>query len=211
MNFSNMGSGSKNKLGALNLEKLSDGLVLNLDKEAGKPVVHARFGLAWQPTLAGAKVDLDVSAIAEHVGTHAPETLDDVIFYNTPSTSKCWTYAEYSGDDRDGSGHDGDDDDEFITFDLSKVPQDIEAIKCIVTIYLGAEKRQTLATAQSRVKIFDEDTNVLLKEYNLNKEDSLQYSTGVVLGKFIRKPTGWVFQGIGEGFEGDLNTIVGAY
>lgn len=211
MNFSNMGAGSKNKLGDLNLEKLSDGLVLNLDKEAGKLVCHARFGLAWQPTMAGEAVDLDVSAIAEHVGTHAPETLDDIIFYNSNPNSKCWQYAEYSGDDRDGSGHDGDDDDEYIIFDLTKVPAQIEAIKCVVTIYKGAEKRQTLATAESRVKIFDEDTNVLLKEYNLNKEDSLQYSTGVVLGKFIRKPSGWVFQGIGEGFEGDLNTIVRRY
>lgn len=195
----------------LNLEKLSDGLQLDLKKSFGRPVKRVLFGLAWQPVLNGPSLDLDVCAIAEHRSNHGPQTLDDIMFYKTAPDASCWRYAEYSGDDRDGSGQDGDDDDEFFKFDLTKVPADIEAIRLLVTIYDAKARQQTLGTGESRVKIYDTDDNRLIKEYSLNGSDELQLAIGVDLGKFKRDGNGWVFKGTGTPLYGDLNDVVGAY
>lgn len=205
MNFSSLnGGGSRNNGLTLDLNK---GMTLDLKKEDGANLQKVDVGLAWDPVMSGKDVDLDLSAFFLHRGRVL--SLDDVMYYKASPAAKCFQYAEYSGDSRDGAIADGDEPDEFIKVDLAKVPRDIDSIVFVVTIYNAVENNQTFGVVRSLVKIEDGLTGKNLKTYRLNTDNSVD--TAFIIGRLVRSGTGWAFQGIADGRDGDLNDLLSLY
>lgn len=205
MNFSNL-SGNRNNNSGLTLD-LNKGMTLDLKKEDGANLQKVDVGLAWDPVLSGKDVDLDLSAFFLHNGRVL--SLDDVMYYKASPNARCFQYAEYSGDSRDGAIADGDDPDEFIKVDLQKVPRDIDSIVFVVTIYNAEANNQTFGVVRSLVKIEDGIKGRNLKTYRLNTDNSVD--TAFIIGKLVRKGMGWSFEGIAQGRDGDLNDLLGLY
>lgn len=92
------------------------------------------FGLQWN--FVGAEpVDLDVSCVAFAENGRG----EDVIFYNNLSCEgPNGTYMIHSGDNTTGED-DGQNDDETITFDMSKIPDTVHYLMICVTSYTGAD------------------------------------------------------------------------
>lgn len=210
MNFSNLTNSKKRNTeivsSGLSLD-LNKGVTLDLVKEDGANLHRVNVGLAWDPVLSGKDVDLDLSAFFLHHGR--VQSLDDVMYYKANPAMKCFQYAEYSGDSRDGSEADGDDPDEFIKVNLDSIPADIDSVVFVVTIYNAVVNNQTFGVVRSLVKIEDGFKGKNLATYRLNTDNSVD--TAFIIGKLIRSGTGWSFKGIAEGRDGDLNDLLRLY
>ncbi len=193
------------------LEKLSNGIVLDLNKEANKTIRNIKVGLRWKQVKVGKEADLDVSAIAKHNGK--PHDIGDIVFYGNAQNRNlpCWRYAEYSGDNRIGSNTE--EDCEYIKFNLDEVPRGIDSIDIITTIYNAPNSpgKQVLGIVESVVSLIDQDTNEVIKEYRLSESHAMD--TAVILGSldYDNRAGTWVFVGKDKGILGDLNTILASY
>lgn len=206
--FSDSGSANRNKPADNGLLlDLNKGMTLDLVKDDGGTLHKVDVGLAWDPAVTGRDVDLDLSAFFLHRGRVL--SLDDVMYYKASPAAKCFQYAEYSGDSRDGSEADGDDPDEFIKVNLDRVPSDIDSIVFVVTIYDAFRTNQTFGVVRSLVRIEDGVKGKNLATYRLNTDNSVD--TAFVIGELVRSGRGWSFRGIAEGRDGDLNDLLRLY
>lgn len=203
MDFSSLGGGSSSGPIALDLNK---SISLDLTKAAGKPLNEVKVSLAWDPVRSGQDVDLDLSAFALHNGK--VKSVQDVLFYNTPSDSPFLYFASHSSDSRDGSEADGDDADEWIQIDLKQVPADINRIVFLVTIHEAQSRQQTFGLVRSLVYISDGEGK-RLATYRLSQD----YSTdiAIIIGEVQRQGSSWIFKGEGEGKFADLNGLLSLY
>lgn len=193
-------------MGSMTLD-LNKGISLDLVKEDGGNLHRVDVGLAWDPVISGKDVDLDLSAFFLHRGR--VQSLDDVMYYKAAPSMRCFQYAEYSGDSRDGSEADGDDPDEFIKVNLDSIPMDIDRVVFVVTIYEAFANNQTFGVVRSLVKIEDGNTGKNLATYRLNTDNSVD--TAFIVGELVRAGRGWSFKGIAEGRDGDLNDLLRLY
>lgn len=209
MDFSNLTGGRPSRPAAsqgLTLD-LNKGVTLDLVKEAGGNLHQVDVGLAWDPAVSGKDVDLDLSAFFLHHGR--VQSLDDILYYKADPSMRCFQYAQYSGDSRDGSEADGDDPDEFIKVDLDRIPADIDSIVFVVTIYDAVRNNQTFGVVRSLVKIEDGMRGKNLATYRLNTDNSVD--TAFIIGELVRTRGGWSFKGIADGRDGDLNDLLRLY
>ena len=185
---------------------LNKSITLDLNKSAGKPLEEVTVGLAWDPVTSGQDVDLDLSAFALH-NNHV-RSVEDVLFYNTPSSAAILNFADHSEDSRDGSIADGDEPDEWIRVDLRNVPSDINRIVFVVTIHEAERRQQTFGLVRS-VVIISDGNHKPIATYRLSQD----YSTdiAVIVGEVVRERNGWVFKGVGDGKFADLNGLLSMY
>ena len=118
---------------AISLQK---GGNVNLSKEAPN-LTKVVIGLGWDPrSTDGAAFDLDGSAFL--LKSDAKVRGDaDFIFYNNLKSSD--GSVVHNGDNTTGQGEG---DDETVTVDLSRVPQDVDKISFCVTIHEADNRRQ---------------------------------------------------------------------
>ena len=183
---------------------LSKGQKVDLTK--GNPSLKKILvGLGWDVNaFEGADFDLDAAAFMLGADGKCPTEKEFVFYGNLKHASES---VIHMGDNLTGAG---DGDDEEITVDLSKVPENVEKIAFTVTIYEADSRKQTFGqVSNAYIRLVDETTGTELIRYDLGEDFSIE--TAVVVGELYRHNGEWKFNAIGSGFQGGLAALCGHY
>lgn len=198
----------------VNLQK---GQRVDLSKD-GDSISRLMVGLGWDPVESGGKglfgslfgksapdIDIDASVLMLNSNDRLV-TKENVVYYGKLS-SNCRSVV-HSGDNRTGGG---DGDDEEITVDLSKVPENINKLVFVVNIYDCANRRQDFGMVHNAfIRVVNLSNKQELVKYNLT--DNYSGKTALITGEIYRHGSGWKFAAIGEGTnDNSLSEIVRRY
>ena len=118
---------------------------------------HLTVSLGLQWDFIGAKpVDLDASCVAFTEDGHCVEA---VFFNNLKSKNE---YMYHSGDNQ--TGENNDEDDENLTFEMSKVPNDVSFIMVCVTSYTGVD---FTVVEKATCRLLNKNTRQVVHEFGL--------------------------------------------
>ena len=181
---------------------LNKGAVLDLTKR--NPGLKAvMVGAGWDMAVAGADVDLDISAFMLNSAGKITSG-GDVIFYNNMQAPG----IKLSGDNRTGSGQG---DDETIDVDLSQIPPQYGKIAFCVTIHEAAVRRQTFGMVSNAYIRLCDAANGNKEVCRFSLRDDYSTSTAVIFAELKRNGGEWDFVTVGDGKQGDLNTLAAYY
>jgi tellurium resistance protein TerD len=186
---------------AISLQK---GGNVNLSKEAPglKKVI---VGLGWDPRATdGATFDLDGSAFLLRADGKVRND-SDFIFYNNLVSGD--GSVEHAGDNRTGVGEG---DDERITIDLSRVPQEVDRIAVAVTIHEAEQRRQNFGmVARAFIRCIDSNNEREIARYDLSEDSSTE--TAMIFGELYRMGSEWKFRAVGQGYKGGLAPLARSF
>jgi tellurium resistance protein TerZ len=182
---------------------------VSLTKQSGSHMTSLKFGLGWDPAkksglfgkLFGGEgsIDLDASLVLMDSSGSA---IDTVWFRQLQS--KCGSVS-HSGDNLTGEG---DGDDEIITIDLAKLPENVEFLAFTVNSFRG----QTFDDVENAFCRVVDQSNKELAKYTLNERGK---HTGILISSLQRSGGEWRFTAHGLPCRGRtidemLNEIVSA-
>lgn len=173
---------------ALQLVKAGDRI--NLSKEQAG-LKKLKIGLSWD-VKEGVTADLDASVLILDQNEKML-TEDSIVFYN-----KLEAYGgaiKHSGDERSGAAEG---DDETIAIDLSLLPDEVQIISAVITIYgTGENSLVTFGRVKNAsVRLYNADTNQALYQFDLSEDASR--GTAVEMARIYRKDGEWRFTTTGD-------------
>ncbi|KUN78631.1 stress-induced protein [Streptomyces bungoensis] len=174
--------------GKINLDKgrvsLQKNQTVSLVK-GGRPLLsQVRMGLGWEPAYRGRDIDLDASVIA-----YGPQRnhLDSCYFGRLKILKGA---VQHSGDNLTGEGAG---DDEAITVDLGRLPQEVTGLVFTVNSFSGQKFTEV---AKAYCRLLDAATGEELVRFDLTNAEP---QTGVMMAKLIRQFSGeWEMTALGE-------------
>ncbi|MFF9020660.1 TerD family protein [Streptomyces eurythermus] len=174
--------------GKINLDKgrvsLQKNQTVSLVK-GGRPVLsQVRMGLGWEPAFRGRDIDLDASVIA-----YGPQRnhIDSCYFGNLVILNGA---IRHSGDNLTGEGGG---DDEVITVDLGRLPQEVTGLVFTVNSFSGQKFTEV---AKAYCRLVDAATGEELVRFDLTAAEP---RTGVMMAKLIRQFSGeWDMTAMGD-------------
>ncbi|MGY0066580.1 TerD family protein [Streptomyces sp. QTS137] len=174
--------------GKINLDKgrvsLQKNQTVSLMK-GGRPLLsQVRMGLGWEPAYRGKDIDLDASVIA-----YGPQRnhIDSCYFGKLQIVNGA---VKHSGDNLTGEGGG---DDETITVDLGRLPQDVSGLVFTVNSFSGQKFTEV---AKAYCRLLDAATGEELVRFDLT---SAEPQTGVMMAKLIRQFSGeWEMTAMGD-------------
>lgn len=164
------------------------------------------IGLGWDVKTfdGGQDFDLDASVFLLNEAGKCRQDLDFIFYNNLQSTDGS---VKHLGDNRTGEG---DGDDEQITVDLAKVPQDVQRIAITVTIHDAELRNQNFGQVTNAfVRLVNEDNDNEVLRFDLGEDFSIE--TAVVFCELYRHGVDWKFNAVGSGYQGGLGALVQAY
>jgi tellurium resistance protein TerD len=186
----------------MSIVSLKKGEVVNLIKKA-PALKKIMIGLGWE-IKSGNPLDLDASIFMLNVHGKTPNK-DYFIFFNnlkSPDGS-----LVHTGDNRTGVG---DGDDEMILANLALIPQEIEEILIVVSIYEAESRRHNFGHLhEAYIRIVDVETQKELLLFDLDEE--FPRYTEVEFGKLQRIENEWHFKATGIGTTIGLGSYVDRY
>ncbi|NBD16512.1 MAG: chemical-damaging agent resistance protein C [Cyanobacteria bacterium] len=186
---------------------LQKGQRVSLEKVS--PGLEAVFvGLGWDvnQTDSGSDFDLDTSVFL--LGSDEKLISDNhLVFYNNLKSPDPDNSVEHMGDNLTGAGEG---DDEVVIINLKKVPEDVQKITFVVTIYDGEKRGQNFGQVSNAfVRLVDVKTKEEVLRYDLTEEYSIE--TAMIMGELYRKDGEWRMSAVGQGYEGGLQAILNRY
>ncbi|MEJ1200126.1 MULTISPECIES: TerD family protein [unclassified Streptomyces] len=174
--------------GKINLDKgrvnLQKNQTVSLVK-GGRPVLsQVKMGLGWEPAYRGKDIDLDASVIA-----YGPQRnhIDSCYFGKLQIVGGA---IKHSGDNLTGEGGG---DDEVITVDLGRLPQEVSGLVFTVNSFSGQKFTEV---AKAYCRLIDAASGEELVRFDLT---SAEPQTGVMMAKLIRQFSGeWEMTAMGE-------------
>jgi stress response protein SCP2 len=174
--------------GKINLDKgrvsLQKNQTVSLMK-GGRPLLsQVQMGLGWEPAYRGKDIDLDASVIA-----YGPQRnhIDSCYFGKLQIVNGA---IRHSGDNLTGEGGG---DDEVITVDLGRLPQDVTGLVFTVNSFTGQKFTEV---AKAYCRLLDASTGEELVRFDLT---SAEPQTGVIMAKLIRQFSGeWEMTAMGD-------------
>ncbi|MGC9377456.1 TerD family protein [Streptomyces sp. MH13] len=174
--------------GKINLDKgrvsLQKNQTVSLVK-GGRPVLsQVKMGLGWEPAYRGKDIDLDASVIA-----YGPRRnhIDSCYFGKLQIVGGA---IKHSGDNLTGEGGG---DDEVITVDLGRLPQEVSGLVFTVNSFSGQKFTEV---AKAYCRLMDAATGEELVRFDLT---SAEPQTGVMMAKLIRQYSGeWEMTAMGD-------------
>ncbi|MFF5102302.1 TerD family protein [Streptomyces sp. NPDC000134] len=174
--------------GKVNLDKgrvsLQKNQTVSLVK-GGRPVLSTvRMGLGWEPAYGGKDIDLDASVIA-----YGPQRnhIDSCYFGKLQIVGGA---IQHSGDNLTGEGGG---DDEVISVDLGRLPQEVTGLVFTVNSFSGQKFTEV---AKAYCRLLDGATGEELVRFDLT---SAEPQTGVMMAKLIRQFSGeWEMTALGD-------------
>ncbi|WP_435215999.1 TerD family protein [Streptomyces sp. bgisy034] len=174
--------------GKINLDKgrvsLQKNQTVSLMK-GGRPLLsQVRMGLGWEPAYRGKDIDLDASVIA-----YGPQRnhIDSCYFGKLQIVNGA---IRHSGDNLTGEGGG---DDEVITVDLGRLPQDVTGLVFTVNSFSGQKFTEV---AKAYCRLIDATSGEELVRFDLT---SAEPQTGVLMAKLIRQFSGeWEMTAMGD-------------
>ncbi|GHA11623.1 transport-associated protein [Streptomyces canarius] len=174
--------------GKINLDKgrvsLQKNQTVSLIK-GGRPLLsQVRMGLGWEPAFRGKDIDLDASVIA-----YGPQRnhIDSCYFGKLTILNGA---IRHSGDNLTGEGGG---DDEVITVDLGRLPQEVTGLVFTVNSFSGQKFTEV---AKAYCRLVDAFSGEELVRFDLTGAEP---RTGVMMAKLIRQFSGeWDMTAMGE-------------
>ncbi|MFJ5528287.1 TerD family protein [Streptomyces sp. NPDC093261] len=174
--------------GKINLDKgrvsLQKNQTVSLVK-GGRPLLsRVRMGLGWEPAFRGKNIDLDASVIA-----YGPQRdhIDSCYFGKLTILNGA---VQHSGDNLTGEGGG---DDEVITVDLGRLPQEVTGLVFTVNSFSG---QRFTEVAKAYCRLVDAATDEELVRFDLTNAEP---ETGVLMAKLIRQFSGeWDMTAMGD-------------
>ena len=184
---------------------LSKGGNINLSKTA-PTMSKVDLGLGWNPRATDGKA-FDLDAVAFLTGEDGKVRLDGEFIFFNQKVSPCGSVT-HNGDNRTG---DGDGDDETISVDLSKVPQEVAKIVFAVTIHEGQQNGQNFGMVdKAYIRVINQDANAEeLARFDLSEDGSTEVA--MIFGELYRHSGEWKFKAVGQGFSGGLGALAASY
>lgn len=183
-----------------------------LDLTKGTGLAILCIGLGWDVAAAGSTaVDLDATIIA----LNAERKLKDgghVLYFGSPKNAAgqpCILNGAmtHSGDNLTGAGEG---DDETLTIDLAKLPEDVVEMEVFINIYEGESRNQKFGMVKNAfARMYDGVTKAELAKYDLNEDYSS--NTGVLMVRIYKHAGEWKVQALGTGKNGSINDILKEY
>ncbi|MDK1346047.1 TerD family protein [Streptomyces sp. 378] len=174
--------------GKINLDKgrvsLQKNQTVSLIK-GGRPLLSSvKMGLGWEPAYRGKDIDLDASVIA-----YGPQRnhIDSCYFGKLQIVGGA---IRHSGDNLTGEGGG---DDEVITVDLGRLPQEVTGLVFTVNSFSGQKFTEV---AKAYCRLLDGTTGEELVRFDLTGAEP---QTGVLMAKLIRQFSGeWDMTAMGD-------------
>ncbi|POX61914.1 stress-induced protein [Streptomyces sp. Ru62] len=174
--------------GKINLDKgrvsLQKNQTVSLIK-GGRPLLsQVRMGLGWEPAFRGKDIDLDASVIA-----YGPQRnhIDSCYFGKLTILNGA---IRHSGDNLTGEGGG---DDEVITVDLGRLPQEVTGLVFTVNSFSGQKFTEV---AKAYCRLVDAFSGEELVRFDLTGAEP---QTGVMMAKLVRQFSGeWDMTAMGE-------------
>ncbi|MFI9148902.1 TerD family protein [Streptomyces sp. NPDC053367] len=174
--------------GKINLDKgrvsLQKNQTVSLVK-GGRPLLsQVKMGLGWEPAYRGKDIDLDASVIA-----YGPQRnhIDSCYFGKLTIVGGA---IRHSGDNLTGEGGG---DDEVITVDLGRLPQEVTGLVFTVNSFSGQKFTEV---AKAYCRLMDAASGEELVRFDLT---SAEPQTGVLMAKLIRQFSGeWEMTAMGD-------------
>ena len=184
---------------------LSKGGNINLSKTA-PTMSKVDLGLGWNPRATDGKA-FALDAVAFLTGEDGKVRLDGEFIFFNQKVSPCGSVT-HNGDNRTG---DGDGDDETISVDLSKVPQEVAKIVFAVTIHEGQQNSQNFGMVdKAYIRVINQDANAEeLARFDLSEDGSTEVA--MIFGELYRHSGEWKFKAVGQGFSGGLGALAASY
>ncbi len=166
--------------------RLSQGQEIRIESN-GKPLQRIRLEVGWDPTQSGASMDVDSSVVMLGQGG-----LETVYFGHKDDASYS---IHHHGDNLTGRG---DDVDETIDIDLSKVPSRFTKLAVVINVFEAFARKQTLGSVDNMfIRLSDQGSKRLLCEYKVMH--NLASATTLTIGILTRTAQGWNFMASGAG------------
>ncbi len=175
-------------VGKINLDKgrvsLQKNQTVSLVK-GGRPLLsQVKMGLGWEPAYGGKDIDLDASVIA-----YGPQRnhIDSCYFGKLQIVNGA---IRHSGDNLTGEGGG---DDEVITVDLGRLPQEVTGLVFTVNSFSGQKFTEV---AKAYCRLLDATTGDELVRFDLTNAEP---QTGVMMAKLIKQFSGeWEMTAMGD-------------
>jgi stress response protein SCP2 len=174
--------------GKINLDKgrvsLQKKQTVSLVK-GGQPLLsQVQMGLGWEPAFRGKDIDLDASVIAYGPQRNA---IDSCYFGKLTILAGA---VGHSGDNLTGEGGG---DDEVITVDLGRLPQEVTGLVFTVNSFSGQKFTEV---AKAYCRLLDAATGEELVRFDLTNAEA---QTGVLMAKLVRQFSGeWDMTALGD-------------
>ena len=164
--------------------------------------------LGWR-ALADADVEFDLNASAFLLNSFRRVRSDaDFVFYGQPK-SQLGSVVHMSGG-RVGRSEDEAGGAETICVDLAALPQDVERIAFVVSIYGAQERGQNFGAVDSAyIRLVNADTGEELVRFDLTEDAG--GSQAAIFGELSRRDGEWVFRALGTGLDYGLGTVARNY
>jgi stress response protein SCP2 len=174
--------------GKVNLDKgrvsLQKNQTVSLVK-GGRPLLsQVQMGLGWEPAFHGRDIDLDASVVA-----YGPQRnhVDSCYFGKLTILNGA---VKHSGDNLTGEGAG---DDEVITVDLGRLPQEVTGLVFTVNSFSGQKFTEV---AKAYCRLMDAATGEELVRFDLTQAEP---QTGVMMAKLVRQLSGeWDMTAMGD-------------
>lgn len=176
---------------------LTKGSKVNLSKEAqslGIRLTNVNVGLGWDcNTHGGSDYDLDAWALA--VTDQGLKRKNLVYFSNTYDSSM---QIHHCGDNLTGAG---DGDDETITINLEKLPDNYKHVLIGVTIFRARNRNQSFKDIDNAfIRLYDSKTGIEICKYNDNKfKTEFENCVSLLFGVLTKVNGQWKFNAVGKG------------
>ncbi|MFD7684776.1 TerD family protein [Streptomyces sp. NPDC060187] len=178
--------------GKINLDKgrvsLQKNQTVSLVKGGRAFLSQVQMGLGWEPAYRGKDIDLDASVIA-----YGPQRnhIDSCYFGKLSIVNGA---IKHSGDNLTGEGGG---DDEVITVDLGRLPQEVTGLVFTVNSFSGQKFTEV---AKAYCRLIDAATGEELVRFDLTNAEA---QTGVMMAKLIKQFSGeWEMTAMGEFVKG---------
>jgi tellurium resistance protein TerZ len=170
--------------------QLAKGGTINLSKKGETPIF--KLGASWGRIgkglfSSGKSVDLDLCAF----GVSNGKVVKECSFRN-----KNAGYMKSSGDDRSGGKKGGDN--EIISIDMSKVPDNTDYIVMVINSYSGQELDKI---PYAKIRVYEGRDNDPIRihcEYNMSNNADFNKARTLIIGKIFKNNNSWDFKAIGE-------------
>lgn len=173
--------------GKINLDKgrvsLQKNQTVSLVKGGAPLLSRVQMGLGWEPAFHGSDIDLDASVIA-----YGPQRnhIDSCYFGKLSIVNGA---IKHSGDNLTGEGGG---DDEVITVDLGRLPQEVTGLVFTVNSFSGQKFTQV---AKAYCRLVDAASGEELVRFDLTNAEA---QTGVMMAKLIKQFSGeWDMTALG--------------
>ena len=188
---------------ALNLTKNQ---TINLSKQASQGLTTLKFGVNWGKitTKSGGFFGIGSRTVKEDVDLDASATtfqssgVLDTVYYGKLRNS----FITHSGDDRVGDCSQDDSDNETITVDFTRVPNNVDRIYLYVNSFTG----QTFdSLPYTGVRVYEGATNRptnTIAKFEVANDSSFKGVKTMVLGYCEKVNGGWEFKSKGDAVRG---------